>query len=336
MERMRALLLRIPSMQAGGLPQQGYVAFFAPLVRGTNAEIDEACLDLVTLGLISTKSERVGRTREGDRVVREAKSGAHHSLALTVIRSGLLAEQIRDLLFLLDVVGTDMICSASKAKRTAPQLVGLVAQLPGVRITGSLVINEAIGLELDSSWNQWHVPPMAKPETSEERQQVGDRGELYSLQMERTAFIGAGRSVVWVSRDDYKLGWDIEVQVPNRVRRIEVKGSRGREVTFILSKNEYNKASKHGTDYEIHFWGDIRLTATPAHDYARLRDAGYPIVITDPTTALDTEDWIITPTEYRVRSVTATSGRETSTSHVPGKGVAGQFLGVTAQRAKAL
>jgi hypothetical protein len=93
----------------------------------------------------------------------------------------------------------------------------------------------------------------------------------------------------------------LEILSEQPSRCIEVKGSRGTQVAFILSANELDKARKLGLRYEIHFWGDIRLHLREADDYRRLRDAGYPIVIQDPAATLFADQWICEPAEYRVR-----------------------------------
>lgn len=91
--------------------------------------------------------------------------------------------------------------------------------------------------------------------------------------------------------------------VPTIRRRIEVKGSRGRDVSFVLSVNEWHKAQQYGDLYEIQFWADVRLGADPAREYQRLRAAGSPMVIPHPAAVLGHQPWSMEPTNYRVRQL---------------------------------
>jgi hypothetical protein len=299
--RLRTLLPAVPSKQAGGVPAEGFDQVVHPLLGGSLADIALALEILLALRMVDESAGRYARTTEGDRLVKGVRAGAPHELELALLRSGLLATQVRDLLPVLMVSDVGYHCSASSARGVAPQLVGVLAALPGVRLHGRLQLDLAVSAELDSPLCQQLVPPMAQPGSAEERQQVGDRAELYSLSLEHSAYLGASRDVLWVSRDDYGAGYDIEAGSPDARRYIEVKGSRGREVTFILSTGEWDSAHRYGAAYEIHFWGDIRLNSDPADEYVRLRDAGYPQRIVEPRSVLRSDAWEMTPVGYRVR-----------------------------------
>ena len=229
------------------------------------------------------------------------RSGASHELVLAIMRSGLMSDQIRSLQTVLVLDGDEYRCSRSSAVAVAPQLIGILARMPGVTVGGSIRLGQMASLEIDSAWNEMLILPGLKLRNTEaERKEVGDRAELYTVHLERTAFVGATAKVLWVSRDDDALGYDVEVSGPPK-RRIEVKGSRGSEVRFTLSANEYDKSKRHGAEYEIHFWGTIALNSVPAVEYERLRAAGYPIVISNPSQQLQSTPWHIEPSEYRVR-----------------------------------
>jgi hypothetical protein len=84
------------------------------------------------------------------------------------------------------------------------------------------------------------------------RKSIGNRGELYSYQLERLNAEVAS-DIVGVSRDNDNLGHDIEDRSVNPRRRIEVKASGDTTVRFFLSDNEWDKAHEHSDHYEIHF-----------------------------------------------------------------------------------
>lgn len=125
-----------------------------------------------------------------------------------------------------------------------------------------------------------------RPDWVQERERVGHRAEAYSLRMEREQR-GPG-AVLHVSRDEGdRFGYDLEDISIEPSRLIECKGSRSRKVTFVMSANELAVAGEHPDRYEIHFWGRINLGRGPTEEYAALRETGCPIVIRDPTGAID-------------------------------------------------
>jgi hypothetical protein len=158
-----------------------------------------------------------------------------------------------------------------------------------------------VAIELESAWNQIDFAPPAPLTGVEHRLAVGERAELYSLQLERSARVGASSSILWISRDDSTAGYDIEVKDRPYPRCIEVKGSSdSRGVTFFFSSNELDVSRDVGSQYEVHFWGGVRLNLRASDDYARLRAEGYPVVIKDPSSALFGPDWSCEPTGYKV------------------------------------
>lgn len=300
--RMRSTLHRVPSRHAGvTLPRKDVLDRLLPVVTGSSSEIAWAMDALVVLGLVLESEERLTRTAEGDRIVRCSREGRGYEFSLVLLRSGLLGEQIRRLLGVLTSVDGGLACSSSLARRIAPQLTGVLLTLPGVSDGGRLTIPSPVAAELESPWNLWTIPPMALPGSLEERQEVGDRAELYSLKLEVSAYLGAWRDVLWVSRDDAGAGYDIEASRAGTSRAIEVKGSRGTDLTFLISDHEMSVAERLGSRYEVHFWGDIRLGTPPSAEYDRLRQLGYPIVVSDAARSLRSGGWSLKPTEYRAK-----------------------------------
>jgi hypothetical protein len=166
-------------------------------------------------------------------------------------------------------------------------------------VHGEVAIGPAASLELDSVWNE--LPPSSRvdwPELDKRRKAIGDRAELYSLQLAREAQPGALQYIQWVSRDDDTLGYDIEI-TGNPIRHIEVKGTSGPNVQFLLSANELEVARRHRSNYEIQFWGEVNLARDPVEEYRQLIDRGYPLRIVDPASVLEQYPWELVPTQYR-------------------------------------
>lgn len=299
-EQLAAAIRTVPSHQAGGIESNGLSDMLQSRIgvaRGSGSTV-LACLR--AMRLITEVDGLVGRSLSGDRVRRELRQSGSHAIALVIIRSGYMADQIRNLRPMLNQNGDGYVCGRSAARAAAPQLVGLLARLPDVAVSGQIAIGRDAGLEIDSVWNE--LTPASRvnwQEIEKRRKAIGDRAELYSVQFERSSHVGAREQINWVSRDDDSLGYDIEVG-GTPTRRIEVKGSAGREVQFLLSANEYRVAARHGPNFEVQFWGEVDLRNDPLEDYDRLRSTGYPIRVQDPVAAFAAEPWTIEPSQYRV------------------------------------
>ena len=299
-EQLIDVIGSIPSHHAGGVALEGLQALLQSRI-GVGRRSAHAVLSCLTaLHLITEVDGVIGRSSLGDRLRRELKAQGSHPIAVIIIRSGMMADQIRSLRSVLRRNGDSYVCGRSVAQAAAPQLTGLLGRMPDVNVTGRIVIGRASGLVLDSVWNE--LPPASRTDWQDiekRRKVIGDRAELYSLQLERSSHVGALDRINWVSRDDDSLGYDIEV-VGSQTRRIEVKGSAGRDIHFLLSANEYRVATRHGSNYEIHYWGEIDIRQDPLEEYDRLRSAGYPVRVTDPAVSLLGEPWVIEPAQYRV------------------------------------
>lgn len=299
-ENLITCMLTIPSHHAGGIHTDSLTPILQSRIGVARRSTEVLLVCLTTLGLVSEVDGVVGRSPRGDRLRREIRDHGGHAVVPMIIRSGVMADQIRALRAILARDDHGYSCGRAAARTVAPQLVGLVCRMPDVTDRGRLTIGSATGLELDSVWNELTPDARVNWEDVEKRRKaIGDRAELYSLQLERSSHLGAIEHILWVSRDDDSLGYDIEVAA-SPTRRIEVKGSSGRDVQFFLSANEYRVAQHHGAAYEIHFWGEIDLRRGPRDDYERLRAAGYPICIVDPVAALAVAPWTIAPSQYRV------------------------------------
>jgi Domain of unknown function (DUF3883) len=131
--------------------------------------------------------------------------------------------------------------------------------------------------ELEAVWALLPPPEPGESIAETVRKRIGNRGELYSYHLERLNAEVAS-NIVWASRDNENLGYDIEDRSPSPRRRIEVKASGRTAVQFFLSENEWRKAHDAPETYEIHFWGGLDLNVHPAEEFPRLRAQGYPEV----------------------------------------------------------
>jgi hypothetical protein len=299
-EQLVRMITAIPSHRSGGLASDGIDDVLLSRVEGGRDSVQAVRACLAAMRLITEIDSIVGRSTSGDKVRREMREHGSSPVALAIIRSGLMAEQVRAIRAILRRHGNGYACGRSAVQAIAPQLFGLLSRMPDVEVSGKIVIGRDAALEIDSVWNELPLTSRINWQDAEKRKKaIGDRAELYSLQFERTAHVGAWEKIIWISRDDDSLGYDIEVP-ENPIRRIEVKGSAGRDVLFFLSSNEYRVAQRYGTSYEIHFWGEIDIKCDPVEEFERLRSAGYPIRVSDPTYALTQEPWLIEPHQYRV------------------------------------
>jgi Domain of unknown function (DUF3883) len=299
-EQLVQVIAAIPSHQAGGLDSEGISAMLQSCLGVGNRSSRNVVACLTQMRLISEIDGMIGRSRTGDALRRDIRANGSYTLAVAILRSGLMADQIRALRPVLRAHANGYACGRSLAQTTAPQLVGLLSRMPDVSISGQMDIGRVSGLELDSVWNE--LPPGSRlnwQDAERRRKAIGDRAELYSLQLLRSSHVGAWENIGWVSRDDDSLGYDIEVRGIIS-RQVEVKGSSGRDVQFFLSSNEYRVAEACGAQYEIHFWGDIRIESDPVEEFQRLTAAGFPICIVDPVSILAQPPWIIKPSQYRV------------------------------------
>jgi len=144
----------------------------------------------------------------------------------------------------------------------------------------------------------WSLVPIPK-ESEDIKEAVGHRAEAYSFHLLRLESKFPS-SIVWVSRDDQGLGYDIEDRSTGAVHRVEVKGSQGEEVRFLLTANEHKVAHQEPSSYEVHFWGEINLNRSPDLEFSTLRERGFPLRFEDLAAHLADNKLQATPTRYLV------------------------------------
>lgn len=219
-------------------------------------------------------------------------------LVRALIDAGYFRNQARSLLASGDLAASgDLVCKRSHAVRLAAQLTGALRRWTEVVLDSHLRVPAALVDELLATWA---LQPVARRPGEETRQEIGDRAEAYSYQLEQEGASDPLR-VQWVALDDDSLGYDIRNAATSPERCIEVKGSQGQEVRFFLSSNEWEVGHSLGDDYEIHFWGGISLRRPRVIEYRELREEGYPLVFRSLARALETGDLIGTPYQYLIR-----------------------------------
>lgn len=278
--------------------RRGWTACGGPL-----GEMDRLLDLLFETGLISQRDNRITLTKAGDSVALAERRSDRSRLAFVLIRGGFLFDQARNLLE-AGTRNTDgsLQFNPSHARGLAPQLVGLLAVLPGVRVRPTIHLPTDVVAELSAAWAL--LPTSQIPTWAQERKQVGDRAEYYSWLLERST---GEAHVFWVAQDRDDYGYDIENRASDPPRRIEVKGRRDNDVVFYLSDNEWAKAEQYGNRYEVQFWGDIDLRRTPQLEYASLRAQGWPFIVANPFTQLQSAEWEMRPIRWRVRPASRAS-----------------------------
>ena len=222
---------------------------------------------------------------------------------MTLIRSGCFHEQARLLVetATIDTEG-NLHCPTRTAQTIAPQLVAILLSWEEVQLRPEFVIPSSLVQELNTAWAL--LPPESTlPRWAAERRAVGDRAEMYSVQLERSRV--RPDLIAWVARDSDAFGYDVEDRSTNPSRCIEVKGSRDNDVIFYISEREWQRAQELGSRYEVQFWGGIDLRVEPAIEYAALRAAGYPLTIPNFAASVGV-DWIATPVKWRITKATNT------------------------------
>lgn len=266
---------------------------------GPLAEVEAHLALLVELDLIRLHNGAYFRTGGGNKLTKALRKGDPTGLALTLIQAGCFHDQARHLI----ERGTRdteqrLVVARREAVVGAPQLVSLLELWSEVEVHPQVIVPSGLATELEATWTL--LPPEPEvPEWQRERKLVGDRAELYTVQFERSRAADKSR-IHWVARDADDFGWDVEDRSTDPTRRIEVKGSRDRREMFFLSENEMRKATEHGDNYVVHFWGAINLGREAAVEYAALRAEGYPLEIQNPAKAISEGVWVATSTRWRV------------------------------------
>jgi hypothetical protein len=279
--RLQAVLLAIPSIPIQ-VSAQEINRFLWNKCGGLLDEVPTLVQTLAVLKLVRFDNHLPKRTPAGDRLAKAVRRD-ETVLGLTLIRAGHFYDQARLILETGTVDDTGLRCSIRTARTIAPQLVAILETWPGVTTYPELRISAAVVQELNSVWAL--LPPITElPKWAAERKEVGNRAEMYTVQLERT--LVSPSDILWVARDSDALGFDVEDVSVAPSRCIEVKGRRDRDIVFYFTEQEWEKAQSLKQRYEVQFWGGIDLTVEPAVEYSLLRANGYPLIFKNPAAQL--------------------------------------------------
>jgi uncharacterized protein DUF3883 len=298
MRRLAAVVRTLPS-RAPGLEWESSRLH---VWRNCGGPIDEvpALLEvLLRAELIEKQQGYIRLSAAGQRIRTRSSPEGPRQLSLALLRAGYFFDQARRLLDMGTVAADgSLTCNAGNARRSSPQLVGVLQYWPSVIVQPNLRVPVELLHELEAVWSL--LPPAIPDDNGADviRKSIGNRGELYSYQFERLRAIVAS-NIVWVARDDDDLGFDIEDRTTPR-RRIEVKASGDRVVRFLMSTNEWARAQEDPDRYEIHFWGGLDLNVTPSEEFTKLRSSGFPRIFLNFAAAISNGQLVAVPAKWLV------------------------------------
>ena len=269
---------------------------FRPHIDSPPGEIPLLVHVLARLGLLHVDSDRYYLSRKGRRAATLSEARSRTELAELLIQSGLMHDQVRQVVEASTIDHEGMACSrVGHLRHSAPQLLGLLRAWPDVVGPSFVRIPTDLFALIDAPWSL--VPSPSEKEGN--REAVGYRAEAYSFHLLRLESRFPA-SIVWVSRDDEGLGYDIEDGSTGQVHRVEVKGSQGNDIRFMLTAHEHHVAHQDPSSYKVHFWGEINLNRSPDIEFNMLRERGFPLRFDDLAAHLADDKLQATPTKYLV------------------------------------
>jgi hypothetical protein len=271
---------------------------FADLARvRVRISAAELLAKLAQCSLVNGLEDNWVRTDRGDGIVEALvqQDWAPYCEALLALED--VSCEAIDLIRVGTVYESTWRCLLIRAQKAAPTLTTILGWRADFRDGPTLAL--PVGVLEAASSNYLMAAARETPAWVKDRESVGHRAEAYSMRYV-AAELGADR-LLWVSVDvGDQLGYDIEAD--GGARAIEVKGSRGRDISFILTAKERATAVQFGGAYEIQYWGEISLDREPAAEYELLVERGYPRVIQNPAAALDQDEWTLESVAWRVSS----------------------------------
>ena len=293
--RLQRLVRLLPSRPPGIAGSQ-LAKTLRPQIDSPPAEIPRLVHVLARLGLLHVDSDRYYLSRKGRRAATLSEARSRTELAELLIQSGLMHDQVRQVIEASTIDREGRACSrVGQMQHSAPQLLGLLRAWPEIVGPSFVRIPSDLFALIDAPWSL--VPSPSEKEDNKEV--VGHRAEAYSFYLLRLES-KCPSSIVWVSRDDQGLGYDIEDRSAGGAHRVEVKGSQGKDVRFLLTAHEHSVAHQDPSSYEVHFWGEINLNRSPDLEFSTLRERGFPLRFEDLAAHLADDRLRATPTRYLV------------------------------------
>jgi uncharacterized protein DUF3883 len=294
--RLPQVLRAIRSHPPPGVPLERAPRVIWRACGGPLDEVSDLIQLLVRTGLVIS-GIALRLTPEGRTIATQDHQSGGTLIARSLIRAGHFADQARRVTECgqLEPCTGDLLCARKLAVEAAPQLVGMLRRFTGVQLDHQLRVPSRLLRDLIDFWAL--LPEASSNNADDGKKAIGDRGELYSYQLERMRSSNPTH-VRWVARDSDSLGYDIEDSSLAPARLIEVKASALRTVRFILSANEWRVAHRSGELFEVHFWGGIDLSRPPAAEYELLRSQGFPLIYKDIPQQLFAQKLFAQPTHY--------------------------------------
>lgn len=191
---------------------------------------------------------------------------------------GLVLEQLVDAAFVASVASSDQFftaCVDAVAAKGNPIWIRLAPSgrdrvVKAMSLNGVQCLRSAGLLEAPPSprvfqwWDQ--LAGKVRADRDERLLALGREGELLSLERERErlAMEGLALEPVWVAIEDNRIGYDIlsysKTPEGHTNRLIEVKATTSQPPSFIITRNEWLKASQFGDTLEFHVWSFPKKT----------------------------------------------------------------------------
>ena len=294
--RLPQVLGAIRAHRPPGMPARGAIRAIWRICDGPLDDMQRLIETLIDTALLDGRGGYLRLTDRGRRVATQDHQHGGRYLGQALIEAGFFRRQIGELMSAatFDAHG-NLLCRRALALDTAAQLVGILRRWDEVVWRRNFEVPSELVDKLLITWPLMPTPGAA----ADPKREVGNRGEAYSFQFERER-ANDPTSIKWVAQDDDSLGYDIEDQGVHPTRLIEVKGSRSAEARFIITANEWRVANNVGDRYEVHYWGEIKLSRSRVKEYEQLRAAGYPCVYPSLQDAISDGILEATPDRYRL------------------------------------
>ena len=180
--RLQRLVHLLPQ-RPPGISSSQLVTTLRPQIDSPPGEIPKLVQILARLGLLHVDSERFHLSRKGRRAATLAEDRARRELAELLIQSGLLHEQVRQIIQASSIDHEGMARSrVGQLRRAAPQLLGLLRAWPNVVGPSFVRIPPKLFRVIDTPWSL--TPPPGEKEGTKVR--VGHRAEVYSFYLLRS------------------------------------------------------------------------------------------------------------------------------------------------------
>ena len=262
---------------------------FRELTRpGSRFRAEEMLSFCENCGIVVPVEDGWAFTKAGSEVVEALVAGEWAGYGASVLRTGLFDDELTRLIEASAVADRTLHCARVRLRRLAPTVGTLLDWNTEHRVGDELVVPLALLDEVLAISSMEQAADL--PEWVEQKHSVGWRAEMYSLRRER-AQLGVDQ-VLHISRDAGDgFGYDIETTASEPSRYIEVKGSRGETLSFVLTRKELSVAEANPERYEVQFWGGISLGRDPAEEFRLLTERGFPTIITNVAATVAGEGW---------------------------------------------